>query len=378
MIYLDNAATTKPKEEVLNTVINSLKEDWYNPSSQYLPSQDVHVKMSNARATIANKIHCSNNELYFTSSGSESNSMALSCLEANCHFIYIDPCSHASILNSLYATYLLDVDNNGKIDIELLEKELMEFFENDLSIAVSINGANNEIGTIQDIKAIADIVHSYDGILHVDAVQLFGNQEIDVNDLGIDLLSISAHKIGCFSSIAALYVRKGLFIPPIIYGEQEQGKRGGTENIPYILGFAKAVELLDYSKVHEIEVMRNYFIDKLNRIPGSYLVGTIKNRLANNINFCFRGVDASAIINYLDIHDIYCSGGSACNSFSLEPSKVLQAIKLKNEDLHSCVRFSIGEDTTYDDIDKVSAILSTYLSNLRKLAEENSIGGDKI
>lgn len=237
---------------------------------------------------------------------------------------------------------------------------------------VTIVGASNEIGTIRDIKSISYIVHKYDGLLHVDAVQLFGETKLDVRELGIDLMSVSGHKIGTPAGIGFLYINKDIVkhYSPIISGNQEQGLRGGTENVPYILGLETAVKIIDFDKNNRIREVRDYCIEQLNCIPGTYLVGSRLNRLSNNINVCIKGVDAASLISYLDIYSIYVSGGSACDTGSYKPSHVLEAIELDKEDLHSCIRITIDRDITKDNIDYLVKIINQFLTRNRgELAE---------
>lgn len=314
--------------------------------------------MDNARVVIAKSINCSPNEIIFTSSGSEANNLAL----AFAIFVLIDPTSHASVINRIY-NWKLDVDDKGKISLESLSSNLNYTKILKLNPIVSICGANNEIGTIQPIKEISKICHENDALLHVDAVQLFPNQKIDVKDLGIDLMSVTGSKIGCPSGIGFLYVKNGIPTAPIIAGEQENGIRGGTENVPYILGLSEAVKLIDYSKIDHIKSLRDYFTNKLLKLPNTYLVGESgDNRLANNINICFKGIEASSLLYYLDLYEIYASGESACNSKNLEPSHVLKAIHLNENDLHSCVRFTIGEYTTIDELEYAFKIIERFVT----------------
>lgn len=252
-------------------------------------------------------------------------------------------------------TYL-DVDKDGFVNMEQLESVFKDREEPDYyDIFVSIQLANNEVGTIQDIKAISDIIHKYGGILHVDATQAFGQIPIDVKAMDIDMLSASSHKVGGVKGVGLLYKKKDIEIQPIIYGSQNAGQRGGTENVAGIVGFAKAVELASDEMEDRLalSVMRDYFINELTR-NGCKLNGTSVHRLPNNINVMLpEGIGSEELLYMLDLDDIQCSVGSACNSHSKKPSYVLKALGLADEEAARSVRFTISSDITYDDIDYV-------------------------
>lgn len=323
--------------------------------------------MENARKVIAEKINAKPDEIIFTSSGSEGNSFVLS----NFKVAIVDSTSHKSSLRHRNGNQI--VDDFGFIELEALNLEILrkKYYLN--KILVSICGANNEIGTIQPIKEIAEIVHKYSNVfIHVDGVQLLPDTPIDVKDLDVDFMTFSGAKIGCPAGIGFMYIKKSVqsLVRHLIKGTQEFGLRGGTENVPYILGLAKAVELIDYSKRASVVSLRDYFINQLLRLPDTYLVGASPQsiiggesdyRLANNINICFHGIDASALLNYLNIYGVYASGGSACNSSELESSHVLRAICLPSDDQHSCIRFSISEDTTVDELNQAYEIIKRFV-----------------
>lgn len=348
----------------MDVIVRSLYEDWYNPSSLYHPAQEVKKKLEDARSVIAKRVNCSPEEIIFTSSGSEANNLALRCYtnsENKAHFILADPTSHKSVIKNNYY-WSLEVDSNGVINLKSLESKLANTHNIQSYKIVSVCGANNEIGTIQPIKEISKLCHKHDIIFHVDAVQLIADKKIDVKELGIDLMSVSGSKIGCPSGIGFLYVKKGISVTPLIQGEQEKSMRGGTENIPYILGLSKAVELLNYSKSNHLKSLRDYFINKLLTLPNTYLIGANGNdRLSNNINICFHGIEAESLLSYLNLYEIYASGGSACNSKNLEASHVLKAIRLPEDDLHSCIRFSLSEDNTVDELEEAFEIIQRFV-----------------
>ena len=370
MIYLDYAATTPISTEVREIVYQSMKDDWCNPSSSYYNAVKVKNKIEDVRTTIANYINCDKDEIIFTSSGSESNNLAIKgFLEANRkHILVIDPISHSSVINIRKKRVLLDINRNGLILHSFLADKLERVQKIYHSQAlVSINGGNNEIGTIQNISKISKIVHSFGGILHVDAVQLFPVQRIDVKALGIDMMSVSGHKFGCPKGIGFLYKRKGIQLNALISGEQEKTLRGGTENIPYIIGLGEAILQLSKSDLHQrtksLIEKRNYFIEQLESLGNTYLVGS-SHRLPNNINMCFKGIETSTLLTYLDTYDISASAGSACNSQSIKPSHVISALSLPKEDEYCCIRFTIDNETTKDEIDQTVKIIKNFKSRL--------------
>lgn len=367
-IYLDYASTSPILPEVSEIIIDCIKYNWYNPSGLYYGSKQSHDLLNNARECIAKKINANKEEIIFTSSGSESNNLAIKGF-LKCHrdyFFLCDPLCHSSVKNMNTLCYPLTVDNYGVIQ----EKPLIEVCEilkeNNKKPFVHIVGANNEIGTIQDVKGISEIIHRYNGVIHVDAVQLFSNQYIDVEKLKIDLMSISGHKVGTPCGIACLYIKNNITISPIISGEQENGIRGGTENLPYIMGFKKAVEMLDYDTNKKITELRDYFIDKILTLSNTKLIGAKNCRLSNNINICFSGIDSQALVYYLDVHDICCSTGSACNSFKYEPSHVLKAIGLDDKEALSCIRFTLGRNTTIKELDEVFINICNFIKIYNK------------
>ena len=367
-IYLDVAATTRPKQEVIEAMLPYLTGDrWFNPSSLYAPAVKVKQGVECARETIAEFVGADANEIIFTSSGSEANCMAIRGFvdfvkDDGYRPIVITSCvEHKSILSCVNALgnrgiYVdkLAVDDDGRINIDEL-KELLDYyclFEYN-KVLVSIMFANNEIGTIQPIKEISEVAHQYGAAFHTDAVQAAGQIPINVDTLGIDMMTVSGHKIGCPRGVAFLYKRNNIDLCPLIYGSQERGLRGGTENTAGIIGMAKAVELAKENTKNflVIELMRDYLIDKLESI-GCKLNGHRISRIPNNINVQ-TGINAESLLLMLDMSGIYVSSGSACNSKSIEPSYVLKAIGLNDEQANSSIRITISKDTTFEEIDKV-------------------------
>lgn len=373
-LYLDSAGTTKVKPEVLKAMMPYLTDEFYNPSAIYSGGVRVKRAIDDSRERIAGFINANTDEIFFTSGASESNCWAIQgyvfagMMDISTTSIATTKIEHKSIMecvdamerlgNSTYycdVTYL-DVDKNGFVNMEQLESVFKDREEpNYYDILVSIQLANNECGTIQNIKAISDIIHKYGGVLHVDATQAFGQIPIDVKAMGIDMLSASAHKVGGVKGVGFLYKKKNIELQPIIYGSQNAGLRGGTENVAGIVGFAKAVELASEEMEDKLalSVKRDYFINELTR-NGCKLNGTSVHRLPNNINVMLpEGIGSEELLYMLDLDDIQCSTGSACNSHSKKPSYVLKALNLSDEECARSIRFTISSDITYEAIDYV-------------------------
>ena len=374
-LYLDSAATAKPNKEVLEAVMPYLTDEFYNPSSIYSDGVRVKRAIDNARESIAGFINADADEIFFTSGSSESNCWAIQgyvfagMMDISTTSIVTTKIEHKSIMECVdamerfgNATYYcdvtyLDVDKDGFVNMEQLESVFKDREEpNYYDIFVSIQLANNEVGTIQNIKAISDVIHKYGGVLHVDATQAFGQIPIDVKGMGIDMLSASAHKLeGGFKGVGLLYKKKNIELQPIIYGSQNDRQRGGTENVAGIVGFAKAVELASEEMEDKLalSVKRDYFINELTR-NGCKLNGASVHRLPNNINVMLpEGIGSEELLYMLDLDDIQCSAGSACNSHSKKPSYVLKALGLTDEEAARSVRFTISSDITYEAIDYV-------------------------
>ena len=366
VIYLDNASTTKPKQKVIDFMMQYFTEKWYNPSALYYNANKVKKDIDAAKKTIGDFINANENEIYFTSGGSESNCWAIQGFVNHCIARSKDPCvitsviEHKSViecvdhLNNVDVHYI-GVDENGFIDIRQLRNMLFRANICEYKTLVSIQFANNEIGTIQNIKDIAYEVHRFGGVLHTDAVQAFGHIPIDVKELGIDMMSVSGHKIGAPKGIGILYKKSDIEINPLIYGSQMDGLRGGTENVPYIMGMAKAVELVkaDDNYQFRMDVLRNSFISQLKSL-GCKVNGSLDHRLPNNINVTFNhNITGESMIYLLDMAEIMVSTGSACNSKSIDPSPVLKAIGMSDEDAMKTIRITLPDDITMDEIDKV-------------------------
>lgn len=374
MIYLDAAATTKPRKEVIDAVMPYLTDMWYNPSSLYNSSSNIKKKIEESREAVAKFINAEKNEIFFTSGGSEGNSWAIQGFINECWsngkypIVITSTIEHKSILNCVNNSdiefFFINVDNKGMVQDDELEAALMRAIECgkesflDYNILVSVQFANNEVGTCQNIKFISDIVHEYGGIFHTDAVQAFGHIPINVKELGIDMLTISGHKVNALKGVGFLYKKDGTNIKPLIYGTQENSMRGGTENIIGIISLAEAIKHINFSdNFEEIENLinkRDYFINLLESKFGCKLNGCYEYRLPNNINVTFpQNITGESLLYMLEMSDIYVSTGSACNSKSIEPSHVLKAIGLSNEEAFRTVRFTLPNDITYEEIDKV-------------------------
>ena len=364
MIYLDNAATTKVKQEVVEAMMPYLTEQYYNPSSLYSPAVKIKEDIERARKIVGNFIKASGDEIYFTSSGSESNCWVVQGFINRCNrrhkeaTIITSVIEHKSIMECIKHmnanVYYVDVDKFGFINMHSLELLLHHAYNEAKEILVSVQFANNEIGVVQDIKKIAKLVHKYNGIFHTDAVQAVAQTPIDVKELDVDLLSCSGHKLNAPKGTGFLYKKSGIKIDPLIYGSQMDSMRGGTENVVYIMGMTKAVELCDTSeeKIREMQSKRDYFIGCLEYKFGCKLNGHSTERLPNNINVTFpQNITGESLLYLLDMSNIFVSTGSACNSKSIEPSYVLRAIGLTDDEAMRSIRITISDDITYQDID---------------------------
>lgn len=384
MIYLDSAATTKPKQEVIDAMLPYFTDKWYNPSSLYFEASAIKNEIQNSKKDIANYIGAQEDEIYFTSGGSESNNWAIQgfvnwCNKNNkCPAIVTTRLEHKSILecvdNINTNCFYIDVDKFGFVDEDNLSECLKYCEEAGYTTLVSIQMANNEIGTIQCIRRLSNIVHLYHAILHTDAVQAFGKTQIDVNNQWIDLMSVSGHKFGCPKGIGFLYIRNGIKIEPLIYGTQEYGMRGGTENVPYIIGMKKAVELLvnlnksSESGISVIESVNHYLaIATLNELLvhkfGCKINGAVSNlnRIHGIMSYRFpNAINVESLILMLDMDNICVSAGSACNSNSNQPSHVLKAIGLSDEECARTMRISFERGTLTEET------INQFISSLEK------------
>ena len=385
-IYFDNASTTNLGAEVLNAMLPVLTDNYGNSSSVHSFGAEASKLVEESRKTIAETINAKPKEIYFTSSGSEANSWAIIGLananrEKGNHII-TTKIEHGSTLaacqyleqNGFEVTYL-DVDHNGFVNFIQLLRAIKES-----TILVSIMAANNEIGTIQNLKAIAQTVHEKGAIFHTDAVQLYGNMYIDVEDLGIDALTMSAHKIYGPKGVGALYVSNKVKIDPIIFGgNQEMAKRGGTSNVAGIVGFAKASEIA-YRDIktnnYKLRSLSEYFISHLTSTVQNIVINAnIHQKLPHIVSVTFIGVDGESLLTKLDINGVAVSTVCACSTKDEEISHVIKALGIPNDNAKATVRFSFGKNNTYEEIDKAIAIIAKSVEQLR---EYSSTYGMKI
>lgn len=370
--YFDNAATTKVSEDVLKEMIPYFSVQYGNPSSLYTIGRYNKRAIEKARRQVANLINCEANEIYFTGSGSESDNTALKGIayankEKGNHII-TSKIEHPAILNSCktlekqgYKISYINVNKDGIIDLNELISEITN-----QTILISVMFANNEIGSIQPIEEISKITKKHNIIFHTDAVQACGNVPIDVKKMGIDMLSLSAHKINGPKGVGALYVKKGINFDSIINGGgQEKGKRSGTENVAGIVGLGKACEIAKKemnNHMAKLKELRNYFIKQVEKdIPNAKLNGSRENRLPGNANFSFKNADSQELLFKLDSKGICVSSGSACSSGNSNPSHVLIAIGLPQELAQGTIRFTFGEDNTKEDIDYLLENLKEFV-----------------
>lgn len=379
IIYMDNAATTPVKPEVLDAMLPYFTEKFGNPSSIYSISSQNKKDITTARETIAKAINTDTANIYFTGGGSESDNWALKATaEAYAdkgRHIITSKIEHHAILHTCdylekrgYEITYIDVDENGIVDLKQLEEAIRPD-----TILISIMFANNEIGTIEPIAEIGKIAKKHGVLFHTDAVQAFTQVPIDVEETNIDMLSVSGHKINGPKGIGFLYIRKGVKIRSFVHGgAQERSRRAGTENVPGIIGLAKATEIavgnMKERTAKEIEV-RNHIIERvMNEIPYTRLNGDRERRLPNNINFSFQFIEGESMLIMLDSFGICASSGSACTSGALDPSHVLLAIGLPHEIAHGSLRLTISEDTTMEDADFVVDKLKGIVERLRSMS----------
>ena len=375
-IYLDNASTTMIGAEPLNAMISVLNNVHGNPSSIHSFGREASELVDNSRDLIAKTMNAKSNEIYFTSSGSEANTMAIvGIATANRNrgnHIITSKIEHPAVLNACkylekngYEITYLDVDKNGFIRFADFIASIKPS-----TILVSIMAANNELGTIQNLKAIAATAHEKNVLFHTDAVQLYGNMSIDVEDIGIDAMTISAHKIYGPKGVGCLYVSNKVKIDPIIFGgNQERNKRGGTLNTAGIVGFAKACEVA-YRDLrtnnHKLRELGNYFTKKLTEAVENIVINAdIKQKLPHIVSVVFTGVDGESLLTKLDLNGVAVSTGSACTSNSLEISHVISAIGLNNNDAKSTIRFSLGKNNSFEELDSAINIIKRSVEELR-------------
>ncbi|MEG2105084.1 MAG: cysteine desulfurase NifS [Oscillospiraceae bacterium] len=379
LVYADNAATTKMSETAKNAMLPIFDEVYGNPSSLHTVGQTAKAKLEEARAKMAALLNAEPREIYFTSGGSEADNQAIvsaalfGAKKGKKHLISTK-FEHHAVLHTLqklekqgFELTLLDVGKNGIVKLDDVKNAIRE----DTAL-VTIMFANNEIGTIQPIAEIGALCRERGVLFHTDAVQAAGHLHIDVNTMQIDMLSLSAHKFHGPKGVGALYVRKGIILSNIIEGgAQERGKRAGTENLPSIVGmtaaFEEACANIDRNAAY-VSALRDKLIHELSKVPHSVLNGDAQNRLSNNVNMCFEGIEGESLLLMLDAKGVEASSGSACTSGSLDPSHVLLAIGLPHEVAHGSLRLSLCEYNTEAEIDHIIAVVPEVVSYLRNMS----------
>lgn len=385
-VYLDYSATTPVKKEVLDAMLPYFTEHFGNPSSIYGIGLESKDAITNARTQVAKLINADPAEVFFDAGGTESDNWAVfgiaDALKDKGNHIITTKIEHHAMLHSCeflekhgYDVTYLGIGPDGRIKLDELEAAIT-----DKTILISVMMVNNEIGTIQPIKEIGAIAKKHGIVFHTDAVQALGNVPIDVKDMGIDLMSMSSHKIYGPKGIGALYIRRGVKISNYLHGgAQENKRRAGTENLPGIIGFGKAAELAGENFAEHVKhcsELRNYLIDEvLKKIPNVKVNGSMEYRHPGNANLTFEYIEGEAMLLMLDAKGISVSTGSACSSTSLVPSHVLSALGIPVEQIHGTLRFTIGDFTTKEDIDYVVECLSEIVGTLRGISSVNSKKG---
>ncbi len=379
MVYLDNAATTQVRKEVLDAMLPFLSENFGNPSSIYEVARLSKKSVEDSRELIANAIGAQPNEIFFTGSGTESDNWAIKGIaSANLkkgNHIITTQIEHHAVLHTCeflakngYEVTYLPVDEFGIIDLNELKKAIKP-----QTTLISVMFANNEIGTIQPINEIGEIAKEHGILFHTDAVQAIAHVKINVKDLNVDAMSLTAHKLYGPKGIGALYVKKGTKINQLMHGGgQENGRRAGTENVAGIVGFGAAIKLATEEMEQESKrllALRNKLINGiLSTIPNSRLNGHPEKRLCSNVNISFDFIEGESLLMLLDMKKIFASSGSACTSGSLDPSHVLLAIGLKHENAHGSLRLTLGRNSTEADVDYVIETLPPLVKRLRDMS----------
>lgn len=371
-IYLDNAATTPLTYSVKEYLI-SILDDFGNPSSLYTLSDKPRKIISEARQSVAEFINANSDDIYFTGGGSASNTLAIrGYYSKNDCTIFYSPITHKSILKCVkfyHNSISLKVNSEGIIDIHDLEEYLDVCINTPL---VVIDHANSEIGTIQNIEQIIKMTHLHNGIVYLDCTGSIPTIPIDVKKLDVDMLGFSAHKLGGLKGCGVLYKKKDIILEPLVYGSQEKGLFGGTENILGIASLGKAVENYDYSSISSDN--RDYVYNSIMKnIPDAYLVGSSiesGNRLPHNLYMCFKGIEGESLVILLDMNGIQVSTGSACASGDLEPSTILSAIGMNKEDIHSCIRLTFNGKENKHELNYICSSLKRCINLLKKIQED--------
>lgn len=378
-IYADNAATTRLSDTALNAMLPYMQEEYGNPSSLHSVGQRAQEALTDARSRIAQRLGCQPTEVIFTSGGSEADNQAIRSvaafgkLKGKTHIIST-AFEHHAVLHTLealekegFTVTLLDVHEDGMVSAQQVEDAITPE-----TCLVTIMYANNEIGTVQPIAEIGEVCRRHGVLFHTDAVQAVGHLPVNVAEQNIDLLSLSAHKFHGPKGIGVLYARRGVPIFPLIHGgAQERNRRGGTENIPAIVGMAAALdEACDHldEDTAKLTALRERLIAGLSNIPRSVLNGHREHRLPGTVNFCFEGIEGESLLLLLDDKGVYASSGSACTSGSLDPSHVLLAIGRPHEIAHGSLRLSLSPDTTEEEVDYMVEAVTDVVAYLRSIS----------
>ncbi len=378
LVYADNAATTPVLPEVISAMAPAFQTAWGNPSSLHSKGREAKALLDDARSRIAKVLGCEAGEIYFTSCGTESDNWAIKGAamrmkaKGRTHIV-TSAIEHHAVLNTCEAlerqgftvTYV-GVDEDGVVKLDELREVVT-----DKTALVAIMYANNEVGTIEPIAEICEIAHEKGALMFTDAVQAVGAVDINLSELKVDMLAFSGHKLHAPKGIGALYIRKGVVIPNLVDGGgQERRRRGGTENIPYIVGLAKALEIAKekLEDMPRVAKMRDRLIEALEKIPYAKLNGHRTNRLPGNVNIGFEFIEGESLLLWLDISGICASTGSACSSASLEASHVLLAMGVPHEKAHGSLRLSISHDNTDDEIDYIIETVPTVVERLRNMS----------
>lgn len=378
-MYLDNSATTAVSEEALNEMEPYFREAYGNPSTLYSVGREAKKGLDKARQRVADAINADPKEIIFTSGGSESDNLAIKGialkLKGKGNHIITSEIEHPAVKETLHFLETLDfkvtylpVYENGIVKVEDVKDAITPE-----TILITIMHGNNEIGTLQPIAEIGKLARERKILFHTDAVQTFGKVKVDVEELNVDLLSLSSHKVHGPKGVGALYIKKGVRITPLIHGGgQERGIRSGTENVPGIVGFGKACEIANNNleeNYARLVKTRDEIIEKvLDAVPESYLNGDRNERLPNVINFRFSSIEGESLILLLDAKGYQASTGSACSSKTLEASPVLKALNLDDVDVHGSLRISLGSQTQFDDVDGLVEAIKESVATLRKMS----------
>ena len=378
-IYLDNAATTKTAPEVVEAMLPYFTEHYGNPSSIYSLGSAAKEAVTQAREKIAATLGAKTNEIYFTGGGSEADNWVLvataEAYAAKGKHIITSKIEHHAVLHTCeylekrgYEVTYIDVDENGILKLEDLKQAIRPD-----TILISVMFANNEIGTVQPVQEIGTLAREHGILFHTDAVQAYAHMPIDVEEMKIDMLSASGHKFNGPKGIGFLYIRKGIKIRSFLHGgQQERGRRAGTENVPGIVGIGKAAELAFSGleeKSEKEKALRDYLIKRIGEeVPYCRLNGDAKKRLSNNVNYSFRFVEGESLLIMLDMKGICASSGSACTSGSLDPSHVLLAIGLPAEIAHGSLRLTVSEENTIEEMDETVENIKEIVERLRSMS----------